>query len=201
MTAGTTGLFLSTDTSLDGFDYFLGQSMSVVSPWTSVRVTRSQLRSACRLTSMVLSTSSPLPTRCSGTRVPIRCLIPARRAGQRLSPARNSVLEFADEGDNLQLAAIDVQFVATPDLVVDSVTTQSRVLGWRRFYDQLHRQQRRRCDSRYPGSVCRASLSLSGPTARSIQRPLRDAFCSRRRYCLHRVARRVTRPIFDFRAG
>ena len=121
------GVFLSTDSSLDSFDFFLGghSRREVLAIGESYDVT-TQVRLPFNIDGPfnVIVAADTVFRDSSGSSLPY----PSTNGRRRLASATDKVLEFADEGDNLQQVPLDVQFVATPDLVIDSVTTQSRVV-------------------------------------------------------------------------
>ncbi|MEZ6135593.1 MAG: CARDB domain-containing protein [Pirellulaceae bacterium] len=121
-------VYLSTDLALDSYDIFLGSvsRSGELAPGESYEVV-----TQVRLPDNIGSTfylaavtdaflgpqqwSRPLP-------YPI-----AEGPSRLFGSGSGAVLEFANEDDNLATFELDVQFVAAPDLVVDSVTAPTRL--------------------------------------------------------------------------
>ena len=124
-------IYLSTDTSPDSFDILLGTQRqdSALAVGESYEVS-TQVRMPDNIggTFFVIAQTDtvfrPWIPGWNGRPLPY----PTTEGPPRLYSTHDAVAEFFDEGDNVQTVELDVQLVPTPDLVIDSLTSQQEVL-------------------------------------------------------------------------
>ncbi|MCA9191785.1 MAG: hypothetical protein KDB03_08485 [Planctomycetales bacterium] len=133
----TDSIYLSTDLSLDSYDIFLGkvERREPLAAGASYVVT-TQVRMPDNIGGkfyLTVATDAVLGPWSPGWH-PRPLPYPTAEGPARLyGTGSGNVLEFADEDDNLATQELDIQFVPTPDLVIDNVTAPTRLEVGQRF--------------------------------------------------------------------